>query len=617
MVSSRLTGLLLVILVLIMGAENMEALAKENFEVIGVPVKRAGFKGCIVGPDSTGEKDLLYFNFNQIGGTLFIVAVDPETGKSTQYNAPEGPGAWAFIKGPDDKIYLGTWDGGLILRFDPKSPDRGIEVVGKPSETETYIWMYTIGHDGKLYGCTYPSAKIVSYDPKTGEMADLGRMDDTQMYTRSIATGPDGRIYVGVGYGKANIVAYDPETGEHWSVLPDEHRSEKSGYVMSSEGGNVYAVVGESWFRIEDGVMVPVDRSDYPGEKPLVLRNGHMIKDVAGTSYTIYDPETDRSEQHSFTYEGSGSIVFMVGSGPYGRIYGSSAMPLVLFEYDPQSGSLKDLGNPTDVDGEIYSMVELDDKLYVCAYTGSWLSVYDPLKPWNYGKEPDSNPRGIGYAGDGHLRPRAMIVGPDGRIFIGSLPPYGELGGALGCYDPDSDSFVENYRNLIPDQSIVSLVYEPESGIIFGGSSIAGGGGTSPVEEDAHFFGWDPAAKKKVIDIVPVPGDGRIVAMAAANGKVFAVSLFSNTLFVYDPKLEHIVHTAHIPYGFVHEISLGLCKDGFIYGLAGNTVFRIDPESYSTEKIAEYPDGINCGFAVNDTGIYFGSGVRLVRYSWD
>jgi hypothetical protein len=40
--------------------------------------------------------------------------------------------------GPDERIYLGTWDGGLILRFDPKQPDKGIQVVGQPAASESF-----------------------------------------------------------------------------------------------------------------------------------------------------------------------------------------------------------------------------------------------------------------------------------------------------------------------------------------------------------------------------------------------------------------------------------------------------------------------------------------------
>ena len=164
-----------------------------QFESLGIPVRKGGLMGCVTGPDGRGG-EALYFNFNQISGLLFLVQVDPDTGQARQFNASQGPGAWAFLKGPDERIYLGTWDGALILRFDPKQPEQGLVVVGKPSITEQYLWQYDLGKDGMLYACTYPQAKLVSFDPKTDAMEDLGRMHPTEMYARSLAVGPGGKV---------------------------------------------------------------------------------------------------------------------------------------------------------------------------------------------------------------------------------------------------------------------------------------------------------------------------------------------------------------------------------------------------------------------------------------
>src|ERR1043166_4784519 len=128
-----------------------------QFEKLGPPVRVGGLMGCIVGPNGHGG-EALYFNFNQTNGKLFLVQVDPDTGQAQPFNGPEGPGAWAFIAGPDERIYLGTWDGGLILRFDPGKPDKAVEGVGRPWATETYLWQFDTGKDGKLYACTYPEA---------------------------------------------------------------------------------------------------------------------------------------------------------------------------------------------------------------------------------------------------------------------------------------------------------------------------------------------------------------------------------------------------------------------------------------------------------------------------
>src|SRR5690349_6630713 len=109
-------------------------------------------------------------------------------------------------------------------------------------------------------------------------------------------------------------------------------------------------------------------------------------------------------------------------------------MPLGLFDFTPESHRSRFLG--TVPGAEVYSFSSEDDLLYICWYPSSYLAVYDPAKPWDYGTNRNSNPRGLGYMGDGHLRPRAMIVGPDKRVYVGSLPPYGQVGGALGIYDP-------------------------------------------------------------------------------------------------------------------------------------------------------------------------------------
>jgi len=182
--------------------------------------------GCIIGPDGKGGESL-YFNFNQLSGLLFLVQVNPETGEARQFNAPQGPGAWAFIAGADQKIYLGTWDGALILRFDPAQPDKGLQVVGKPSTTEDYLWQFDTSKDGKLYACTYPNAKLVRFDPATEAMEDLGRMHATEMYARSVAVGPSGKVYLGIGTEKGDLVVYDPSTRKHRSILPEGLKGEK------------------------------------------------------------------------------------------------------------------------------------------------------------------------------------------------------------------------------------------------------------------------------------------------------------------------------------------------------------------------------------------------------
>ena len=584
--------------------------AGSRFESLGIPVRVGGLMGCVVGPNGRGG-EALYFNFNQISGLLFLVQVDPDTGEARQFNATQGPGAWALLAGADDKIYLGTWDGALILRFDPKQPGRGLEVVGKPSPTEDYLWQFDTGKDGKLYACTYPNAKLVSYDPKTGAMADLGRMHPTEMYARSLAVGPNGKVYVGIGTEKGDLVVFDPATGEHRSIQPRALEGAKGWStvgVSRRSDGQVYAEFGTNLMRLDDETAEIVHTA--PERPRMKLRDGREVAAFGRGTFSLKNPETGKVVERTFKYAGAGDHIFMVGVGPSNCVYGSTAMPLEVFRCEPRSGRTEHLGAMPG--GEVYSVLEDNHKLYLCYYGGAVMNLYDPAKPfWKFGSSPDCNPISFGGIGDGHLRPRAMIRGPSGLLYIGSEPPYGELGGAMGVWDPRQNRTIENYRNLVTNQSIVSLAWEPKSGLIFGGSAVYGGGGTRPVEKEAKFFAFDPKNKQKVFEAALVPGAVKYPATVAAQDKVFTTA--GNQLLVFDPQAQKVVKTITLP-GTQLDISLGLEGNGQLIGLTSKGVYGFDLGKMEITLMANAPVPVNCGFALVDDAVYFGSKAELWRY---
>ena len=581
-----------------------------RFEKLGIPVRKGGLMGCIVGPNGRGG-EALYFNFNQISGLLFLVQVDPDSGAARQFNAPEGPGAWAMAAGLDEKIYLGTWDGALILRFNPKEPDKGLEVVGKPSPTEDYLWQFDVATDGRLYACTYPNAKLVRFDPKSGTMEDLGRMHSTEMYARSLAIGPTGKVYVGIGTEKGDLVVYDPATGNHHSMLPKSLEGAKGWStvgVSKRAGGQVYAEFGTNLMRLDDETATLVNTG--PERPPMKLRDGREVVAFGRGTFSLKDPQTGKVVERTFKYAGAGDHIFMVGSGPGRCIYGSTAMPLEVFRYDPRLGQSEHLGAMPG--GEVYSMLEHARKLYLCYYGGAVMNLYDPAKAfWKFGSGQDCNPISFGGVGDGHLRPRAMIYGPDGLIYIGSEPPYGELGGALGVWDPQQNRTVENYRNLVTNQSIASLAWEPKSGLIFGGSGNYGGGGTRPSEKEAKFFAFDPKRKQKVFEAALEPGVSKYPATFAARGKVFTT--VGSKLLEFDPQSMKVVHTLALPAGQL-DISLGLYGDQWLVGLTSQGVYAASLEQPAIIHTAKAPVPVNCGFALEEGAVYFGSKAELWRY---
>lgn len=617
------------------------------FEPLGIPVRVGGLMGCLVGPAGKGPGaaggEALFFNFNQLSGNLFLVQVDPETGEARQFDAPEGPGAWAQVVGPDGRIYLGTWSGALILRFDPEAPERGIEVVGKPSPTEDYIWQYAVAPDGWIYGCTYPNAKLIRFRPADAiadvAMEDLGRMHPTEMYARSVAVAPSGHVYVGIGTTTGDLVVFDPVTKEHRSILPPGLSGAKGWStvgVATREDGSAWAEFGPNLIRLKGETATVVETG--PNRPTMRLKDGRAVAFERG-AFTLTTPAVagdgasqPTSVRRTFQYAGAGDRIFMLGEGPGGVVYGSTAMPLEVFRHDPAE---KDKAKANEhlgamPGGEVYSMLARGDRLYMCYYGGSVMNLYDPARAWAWGSAEDSNPRSFGGVGDGHLRPRAMVPGPGGAILVGSEPPYGELGGALGFWDPETNRNVRNHRNLVQDQSIVSLAWDERSGLIYGGSAIQGGGGTTPKAKEAVFFAFDPKADggagRKVFEAALRPGAREYEATLVVGGRVLTTA--GDRLYVLETgaagkdslKVEREIE---LPGGQL-PTSMGLlpagdaasddAKSELVVGLTSRAVYVLDVARGKIVHVAKAPVPIRCGFARADGAVYFGSDAALWRY---
>ena len=214
--------------------------AAGQFEDLGVPVKRALLMGSVIGPDKSSQKDLVYLNFMQNAGRLFLLVVDPQTGQARQYYSPQDSGGWATVLGPDKKVYLGTFGHGLILCSTREA--RGRTAHRRPS-----------GKDGRVYlaACRRPKREALRLYLSPGKarflrsghrrLEDLGRMNETEMYARSLAAGADGRIYVSIGTVKNDLVMYDPATRQHRSAIPPQWSDVQGVQVEQGAESKVYA----------------------------------------------------------------------------------------------------------------------------------------------------------------------------------------------------------------------------------------------------------------------------------------------------------------------------------------------------------------------------------------
>ena len=108
-----------------------------------------------------------------------------------------------------------------------------------------------------------------------------------------------------------------------------------------------------------------------------------------------------------------------------------------------------------------------------------------------------------------------------------------------------------------------------------------------------------------------VPGAVKYPATCAAQGKVFTT--VGDHLLVFDPRAMKVTQTLALP-GRQLDISLGLHRCGKLVGLTAKSVYFLEADRGEVVHSAEAPVPVNCGFALVDDAVYFGSKAELWRY---
>lgn len=582
----------------------------EGFTLHARFVGIGGHLNTVVGPGPAPGTERVYATHIYVGDTLDLVAVDPPTGDTDVFSSPVPTeiGAWALAAGPDGHVYVGTLPNAHILRLD--WGQRALVDMGRPSPTEQYIWQLCVGADGKLYGCTYPNAKLVRLDPATGTAEDLGRMDPTELYARSVAADNEGFVYVGIGFASRHLVAYEIATGEHRDILPPELGGPGCCSVHRGDDGQVYATAGDAQLHLDGWTAAVIPAEQVRPAPPLRLADGRLVS-YDGRTVTVRDPDTGETTTKAVAYAGKPIDLFRIGLGPDDKLYGSTALPLYFLRAEPDGDAWALIGQPGG--GEIYSFLSHGDVLICAAYGGiAPIMIYRPDRPYAPAPAPEGNPWLIHYAGeDSGWRPMAMVAGQDGKVYIGAVAGYGKLGGPLCCLDPATGQ-VEQFAHVVQDQSVVALAVLPD-GIVVGGTTIGGGGGSHPTQTEARIFLWDPQRREKVFETVPVPGQGAVQALAVGpDGLVYGFA--GPIMFVFDPARLEIIEQKPHGLGSVIYNAIGPGPDGQLYGLATGGIFTIDTAAREARILAAYPGGITGGFAIRGNRIYFTSGPQIVSY---
>ncbi|SDD65242.1 hypothetical protein SAMN02799630_04533 [Paenibacillus sp. UNCCL117] len=254
-------------------------------------------------------------------------------------------------------------------------------------------------------------------------------------------------------------------------------------------------------------------------------------------------------------------------------------------------------------------------QVYMGTYTKAKMYRYDPVHPVDFGMHKGANPEWIGDIGHNQDRPFTLASG-DGKLFAGTIPDYGQRGGALAEFHPLARTW-KIYPDVVEDHSIIGLAYK--DGLLFGGTSLWGGLGSEPADGPAKLFIWDVAKGRKIAEFVPdIPEldmPPRMIGELSIGPEGNLWGVIDGTLFVMNPaackliKSKVIIPSAY-RYSKWRPIFLRWGPDGLLYTTLGRKLIVVHPE---TLVFVELSDMIVGNMTLDRKGrIYVAQGAELV-----
>jgi WD40 repeat protein len=563
----------------------------------------------------------------------------------------------ALVTGSDGKVYIGSTGSGELFRYSPGAD--ALEPLGKPVAGETHIFDVTNGPDGKIYGGTYPGGKLFEYDPGTGAFRSFGTLVPGEKYVRQVAYDSERSLFY-VGTGTSNkLVEFDPETGSvSANFMPEFLAIEEYPNSIDLIGGKLFIQLNKT------GTMIVMDKTTKTIEHERKVTSAHVIPSPQGDKAYMFSPGDAFLHAYDFatgqispvvrlggfnswksarfvntgtpqspvytlsawagynaalTYEMStGTLrsktvdvpgqpieIRSIAGGPDGRVYVSGSQGGTGI-YDPSTGTME---SRTSGISQAEGIAALGDVLYFGVYPQARVSMFDTRLPWAAG-----NPVEVAKFQADSLqdRPFGMIAAEDiNKLFIGTVPQYGELGGAFGIYDPATKT-LQSIRNLVQDQSIITLAYK--DGKVYGGTSIWGAyGAPAPTASEGKLFVWDAASGQKELEITPVAGKQAVTSLIVGpDGNIWGFD--EGVLFIFD-SVSQTVTEQHplmdIRYaGTLWADAYMLTgKDGNVYGTARGVFFRVDGK---TKQVTVLDDTRQFGNLTQDNNgaLYMRSGIE-------
>ncbi|WP_162848310.1 S-layer homology domain-containing protein [Paenibacillus nanensis] len=626
-----------------------------------------------IGPDGNWEQYV-----TTVGSPVSFHVVDAVTGelKFTQPIAGSSDTIWAIAKGSDGNMYFSS--NGVLYRY--VVAERKIEALGEnPSNKQ--VFDLKASNDGKLYGGTYSNTnmgRVFEYDIASGEFTDLGVIKEGQQYVRGLGV-TDDYVYAGIGT-TAHVMRINRETKEITEiVIPGISGTSKTISEVDVYGGKLFAYSGDQLYVLDEATGAYVTTIEFQTKisPPSPHQPNLIYYKLDGELYT-YDltanvtakvegipelPADTAVKSHAWITPDSGPFAgrtVLAGMAAFGESFLYDPIRNEYAEHAADVPASPTTVNALETDGRylyiggyqrgmsiydtqtgqfVYSNKEfhqpegigfLGGAVYFGTYSGAVMYRLDMSKPFSYSELGGGNPGMALNIEELQDRPFTMTEG-DGKLFIGTFPTYGQLGGALTIAEETAGASgvelrAETFANIVPNQSLFGLAYH--DGKVFGGTSVWGGLGVTPTEAEAKLFVFDTATKQVTASFTPeIPGvDGEVkligelsvgpdgLIWGILDGFVSESAGYDAAIFAMNPDTLEIVKSKVVtasPYNTSkyrpYYIRWG--EDGLMYTTIGRKLIAIDPEDLRSAQVI--PGTVNLMAQTADGSLYYAQGSKL------
>lgn len=620
---SRMLGffLCLVLFMPYMPAANAEGSNSDPFPEFSPPIELGAplNSSPTIYDGAAGKEDgvdVLYTTSKSVPAMFNVIDLD---NNKLLRSLPLGGAAdsWQHEVAPDGTVYIAA--GKFLWGYSPVTK----QVEALVQIPEASLWALAVDEKSNAYIGTYPSGKVFKYDKQTDVLRDYGKMigEISQEYVRSMDY-HEGFIYAGTAHKK--IMKLNVETGEKVDIAGS---LDESGFVYDlnvvdgkylfarysdSKKMYIYDLEQEKWADIVIPDVNGLHVADSLNNK-VYLISGKKLKFVDLTTLEIgetnisygsglrgadwveiegderlpgkslatitfdgkvifFNIETETMVQYPSVVPPTPNVTNKIMSYSDDSIYISGMTGATGAVLNPKTGEFSKMSL-----GQADTIHEMDGKVYFGVYPEGSVHVVDPAK------NPTGPAEKLFVVGNEQDRLHSMAHG-GGNLFIGSIPTYGKLGGALTVYNPGTKTH-KVFRNIVPNQSIQGLAYK--DGLVYGSTGIYGGLGSTPTEDEAKIFVWDPNTESVLkmaslkLEGLDKPEHIGELKVGPEDGLIWGAS--KGFVFALDPNSLDVVKSVEVDkvpeQGAWNAIHLEWSETGLLYANIGSKLYVVDPET--------------------------------------